>query len=196
LRIFSKMKKAHLLNSHTSLDFNRGAVNGGNLPPKVNNEQPSKLKKSNSQTMLNNMSIMANPQPQQTPAMTKKRMQAERAAYRQRMRNELARKQDVIRKEKEFNEKTKIWKEQIIPYWNEMAFSHKVKDLCFKGIPPRIREKVWPLLIGNELHVSFCHLILWLSNILSNKSQINELMYDKLLHIVQDLFSTVMTASR
>jgi len=159
--------KAHL-NTHTSLDFGRSPTNNTSLPiPKIpSTDQPPKLKQSTSQTALN--TLATNNGQQQSAIMTKKRMQAERAAYRQRMRNELARKQDIIRKEKEFNEKTKIWKEQVIPYWNEMAFSHKVKDLCFKGIPPRIREKVWPLLIGNELHVSFIPIDERLSIILSN----------------------------
>ena len=84
---------------------------------------------------------------------TKRRLQAERAAIRQRVRNEVMKQQTEIRKQRENNEKTRIWKDQILPHWNELQHTARVKELCAKGIPSNIRGKVWPLLIGNELNV-------------------------------------------
>jgi hypothetical protein len=86
---------------------------------------------------------------------TKRRLQAERAAIRQKIRTEVHKQQTEIRKQRENNEKTRVWKDQILPHWNELAQTQKVKELCAKGIPSNIRGKVWPLLIGNELNVSF-----------------------------------------
>jgi hypothetical protein len=83
----------------------------------------------------------------------KRRVQAERAAIRQKIRNELHKQQNEIRKQRENTEKTKIWKDSILPHWNELVHTTKVKELCAKGIPSNIRGKVWPLLIGNELNV-------------------------------------------
>jgi hypothetical protein len=83
----------------------------------------------------------------------KRRIQAERAAIRQKIRNELHKQQNEIKKQRENTEKTRIWKDSILPHWNELVHTTKVKELCAKGIPSNIRGKVWPLLIGNELNV-------------------------------------------
>jgi len=51
-------------------------------------------------------------------------------------------------------QRTNIWKEKILPKWNEHRGSRKVRDLCYQGIPPSLRGRVWCLLIGNERKVS------------------------------------------
>jgi hypothetical protein len=83
----------------------------------------------------------------------KRRLAAERAAIRQRVRDDLARQQSAIRRQKEFTEKTRLWNE-LLMYWEQVGRCAKVEELCLKGIPPNIRGKVWPLLVGNELEVS------------------------------------------
>lgn len=88
------------------------------------------------------------------PHILKRRQEAERAALRQKMRLDIQRQQNELRKHKEFIEKTKIWEEQILPHWDALGHTNRVRDLCLKGIPPTIRAKVWPLLVGNELEVS------------------------------------------
>ncbi len=85
----------------------------------------------------------------------RRRLAAERAAIRQRVRDDLARQQNAIRRQKEFTEKTRLWNE-MLTYWDQLGSTSKVKDLCSKGIPPNIRGKVWPLLVGNELQVKYC----------------------------------------
>ena len=86
-------------------------------------------------------------------ATNKRRIDAERAAIKLRERNMLDRQQNAMRRQKEFTEKTQMWNEQILPRWNDISTTNKVRELCSKGIPPNIRGKVWPLLIGNELNV-------------------------------------------
>ncbi len=86
----------------------------------------------------------------------RRRLAAERAAIRQRVRDDLARQQNAIRRQKEFTEKTRLWNE-MLTYWDQLGSTSKVKDLCSKGIPPNIRGKVWPLLVGNELQVKYCY---------------------------------------
>jgi hypothetical protein len=83
----------------------------------------------------------------------RRRLAAERAAIRQRVRDDLARQQNAIRRQKEFTEKTRLWNE-MLSYWDQLGSSSKVRELCSKGIPPNIRGKVWPLLCGNELQVT------------------------------------------
>jgi hypothetical protein len=54
-------------------------------------------------------------------------LQAERAAIRQKIRNDFNKQQNELRRQRENSEKTKIWKEQILPHWNEVAHTSKVK---------------------------------------------------------------------
>lgn len=88
-------------------------------------------------------------------SLNKRRIDAEIAAKKQREKTQLERQQLALRRQKEFTEKTHIWNEQILPRWSEVSQSQKVRELCSKGIPPNIRGKVWPLLIGNDLDVCF-----------------------------------------
>jgi hypothetical protein len=104
----------------------------------------------------NNPNNTSNPNSHQN----RKRQQAERAAIRQKIRNDLHKQETANRIQKENNEKIKVWKEQILPRWNELQHSNKLKELCAKGIPSNIRGKVWPLLIENQLNVSILVLFL------------------------------------
>ncbi|KAJ1423200.1 hypothetical protein B484DRAFT_398745, partial [Ochromonadaceae sp. CCMP2298] len=104
----------------------------------------------------------------------KRRLAAERAAVKAREKEHLDRQQLALRRQKEFREKTLVWNEQVLPRWEACtggqgvqapgtgdlasnlrhgSFRSKVRDLCHKGIPPNIRGKVWPLMIGNELRI-------------------------------------------
>jgi hypothetical protein len=60
---------------------------------------------------------------------------------------------DSLKRQKEFSEKTAQWNSSILPRWDEYEGSRRLRDMCAKGIPPNIRGKVWPLLIGNALNI-------------------------------------------
>ena len=47
-----------------------------------------------------------------------------------------------------------IWKGEVLPEWESKKKSGRVKELCWKGVPSSVREKVWPLLVGNKLRIS------------------------------------------
>nr|KAF6502932.1 TBC1 domain family member 14 [Molossus molossus] len=46
------------------------------------------------------------------------------------------------------------WNNEILPNWETMWCSRKVRDLWWQGIPPSVRGKVWSLAIGNELNIT------------------------------------------
>ncbi|XP_008571337.1 PREDICTED: TBC1 domain family member 14 isoform X2 [Galeopterus variegatus] len=46
------------------------------------------------------------------------------------------------------------WNNEILPNWETMWCSKKVRDLWWQGIPPSVRGKVWSLAIGNELNIT------------------------------------------
>ncbi|XP_050803566.1 TBC1 domain family member 14 isoform X2 [Gopherus flavomarginatus] len=47
-----------------------------------------------------------------------------------------------------------IWNNDILPNWETMCCSRKVRELWWQGIPPSVRGKVWSLAIGNELNIT------------------------------------------
>ncbi|XP_075608671.1 TBC1 domain family member 14 isoform X1 [Balearica regulorum gibbericeps] len=46
------------------------------------------------------------------------------------------------------------WNNEILPNWETMWYSRKVRELWWQGIPPSVRGKVWSLAIGNELNIT------------------------------------------
>ncbi|XP_055988892.1 TBC1 domain family member 14 isoform X1 [Sorex fumeus] len=46
------------------------------------------------------------------------------------------------------------WNNEILPHWETMWCSRKVRDLWWQGIPPSVRGRVWRLAIGNELNIT------------------------------------------
>ncbi|XP_012513807.1 PREDICTED: TBC1 domain family member 14-like [Propithecus coquereli] len=46
------------------------------------------------------------------------------------------------------------WNNEILPNWETMWCSRKVRDSWWQGIPPSVRGKVWSLAIGNELNIT------------------------------------------
>ncbi|XP_072523055.1 TBC1 domain family member 12 isoform X2 [Salminus brasiliensis] len=47
-----------------------------------------------------------------------------------------------------------VWNTEILPNWDSMRGTRRVKDLWWQGLPPNIRGKVWSLAIGNELNIT------------------------------------------
>ena len=48
----------------------------------------------------------------------------------------------------------KVWLEEIIPHWYERISIIEFRDVYKNGIPPNIRDRVWPLLIHNRLSIT------------------------------------------
>ena len=42
----------------------------------------------------------------------------------------------------------------IVANWKELKNTKRVRQLIWKGIPPRTRETVWPLALGNNLNIN------------------------------------------
>ncbi|XP_064418813.1 TBC1 domain family member 12 isoform X2 [Latimeria chalumnae] len=47
-----------------------------------------------------------------------------------------------------------IWNNDILPNWETMRNTRKVRELWWQGLPPGVRGKVWSLAIGNELNIT------------------------------------------
>ncbi|PVD29994.1 hypothetical protein C0Q70_09255 [Pomacea canaliculata] len=46
------------------------------------------------------------------------------------------------------------WNKLILPNWETMKNTKKVRDLWWLGLPPNVRGKVWKIAIGNELNIT------------------------------------------
>eukprot|EP01087_Luapelamoeba_hula_P011202 TRINITY_DN3015_c0_g2_i4.p1 TRINITY_DN3015_c0_g2~~TRINITY_DN3015_c0_g2_i4.p1 ORF type:complete len:835 (-),score=195.61 TRINITY_DN3015_c0_g2_i4:29-2533(-) len=68
-------------------------------------------------------------------------------------------------KEREKIEKTKLQREEAlkkariawqeaIPKWTQFKNTAKLRKLVWQGVPPSMRDKVWPLSLGNDLNIN------------------------------------------
>jgi len=46
------------------------------------------------------------------------------------------------------------WQHEILPNWNLLYQTSKVRQLWWNGLPPNVRGRVWKLAIGNELNLT------------------------------------------
>ncbi|XP_007949488.1 TBC1 domain family member 12 [Orycteropus afer afer] len=47
-----------------------------------------------------------------------------------------------------------IWINEILPNWDVMRSTRRVRELWWQGLPPSVRGKVWSLAVGNELNIT------------------------------------------
>ncbi|XP_040035391.2 TBC1 domain family member 12 [Gasterosteus aculeatus] len=47
-----------------------------------------------------------------------------------------------------------IWNNEILPQWDSVKGTRRVRDLWWQGLPPSVRGRVWSLAIGNELNIT------------------------------------------
>ncbi|XP_039727631.1 TBC1 domain family member 12 isoform X2 [Pteropus medius] len=47
-----------------------------------------------------------------------------------------------------------VWINEILPNWEIMRSTRRVRELWWQGLPPSVRGKVWSLAVGNELNIT------------------------------------------
>ncbi|XP_033835942.1 TBC1 domain family member 12 isoform X1 [Periophthalmus magnuspinnatus] len=47
-----------------------------------------------------------------------------------------------------------VWNTEILPHWDSMKGTRRVRELWWQGLPPSVRGRVWSLAIGNELNIT------------------------------------------
>ncbi|XP_052001998.1 TBC1 domain family member 12 [Xyrauchen texanus] len=47
-----------------------------------------------------------------------------------------------------------IWNTEVLPNWESMHNTRRVRELWWQGVPPSVRGKVWSLAVGNELNIT------------------------------------------
>lgn len=114
---------------------------------------------------LSTTALILEDRPANLPAKPAEEAQKHRQQYEemvvQAKKREL---KEAQRRKKQLEERCKLeesignavltWNNEILPNWETMWCSRKVRDLWWQGIPPSVRGKVWSLAIGNELNIT------------------------------------------
>ncbi|XP_019408598.1 PREDICTED: TBC1 domain family member 14 isoform X2 [Crocodylus porosus] len=114
---------------------------------------------------LSTTALILEDRPANLPAKPAEEAQKHRQQYEemvvQAKKREL---KEAQRRKKQLEERCKLeesignavltWNNEILPNWETMCCSRKVRELWWQGIPPSVRGKVWSLAIGNELNIT------------------------------------------
>ena len=57
-------------------------------------------------------------------------------------------------KEARLREASKAWETTILPNWYAKKDTKSTRTMVYLGIPPAVRGKVWPVMIGNQLQIT------------------------------------------
>ncbi|XP_057214793.1 TBC1 domain family member 12 isoform X3 [Triplophysa rosa] len=138
---------------------------------KVTKSSPSPSLSSQSQRKnlefepMSTTALILEDRPANLPAKSEEEAQRHRQEYDE-MVAEMKKRElkDAQKKKKQMKERFKqedsianamlVWNNDILPNWENMRGTRRVRDLWWQGLPPNVRGKVWSLAIGNELNIT------------------------------------------
>ncbi|KAG7328735.1 hypothetical protein KOW79_008679 [Hemibagrus wyckioides] len=114
---------------------------------------------------LSTTGLILEDRPANLPAKSEEEAQRHRQQYNEMMagakRREL---KEAQRKKKQMKERHRqeesiaravvVWNTEILPNWENVRNTRRVRELWWQGLPPSIRGKIWSLAIGNELNIT------------------------------------------
>uniref|UniRef100_A0A4W4HF97 Rab-GAP TBC domain-containing protein n=1 Tax=Electrophorus electricus TaxID=8005 RepID=A0A4W4HF97_ELEEL len=114
---------------------------------------------------LSTTGLILEDRPASLPAKSEEEAQRHRQEYNEMVaeakRREL---KDAQRKKRQMKERLKqeeniaramlIWNTEVLPNWESMRNTRRVRELWWQGLPPSVRGRVWSLAIGNELNIT------------------------------------------
>ncbi|XP_065071299.1 TBC1 domain family member 12-like isoform X2 [Rhopilema esculentum] len=143
----------------------------GNQPIKVptspQNQAPSKPKPSAKKPVMatSTTALILENRPANLPPKSAREEQRHKQLYEEMLKGAKKKEESDLHKELKKTKQQKqqekgivaiqrIWKEDVIPNWDAVKNTKKVKDLWWNGLPSSVRGKVWMLAIGNDLHIT------------------------------------------
>ncbi|XP_052010192.1 TBC1 domain family member 12-like [Xyrauchen texanus] len=138
----------------------RAGPTSGPLP------QPQPMRRKNLEfEPLSTTALILEDRPANLPAKSEEESQRHRQEYSEMVagakRRELKEAQKKKRQMKERYRQEEnianamvIWNTEVLPNWESMRNTRRVRELWWQGVPPSIRGKVWSLAIGNELNIT------------------------------------------
>ncbi|XP_036428043.1 TBC1 domain family member 12 isoform X2 [Colossoma macropomum] len=142
-------------------EYEAKASKGGHSPP-----QPSQGRRKNLEfEPLSTTALILEDRPANLPAKPEEEAQRHRQEYDEMVAEAKKRElKEAQKKKQQMKERFKqednisnamvVWNTEILPNWDSMRGTRRVKDLWWQGLPPNVRGKVWSLAIGNELNIT------------------------------------------
>ncbi|KAM8851990.1 TBC1 domain family member 12-like [Synchiropus picturatus] len=138
------------------------------VDPPLSPQRPpvaSRRKKNLEFEPLSTTALILEDRPSNLPAKSVEETQRHKQEYEEMVagakRREL---KDAQKKKRQMKERLKqedlistamvIWNTEILPHWDSMKGSRRVRELWWQGLPPSVRGRVWSLAIGNELNIT------------------------------------------
>ncbi|XP_016096194.1 TBC1 domain family member 12-like [Sinocyclocheilus grahami] len=114
---------------------------------------------------LSTTALILEDRPASLPAKSEEEAQRHRQEYDEMVAEAKKRElKEAQKKKKQMKERFKqeesianamvVWNNEILPNWESMRGTRRVRDLWWQGLPPNVRGKVWSLAIGNELNIT------------------------------------------
>ncbi|XP_077333951.1 TBC1 domain family member 14 isoform X2 [Lithobates pipiens] len=114
---------------------------------------------------LSTTALILEDRPANLPAKPAEEAQKHRQEYEEMVAQAKRREfKEAQRRKKQLQERCKLeesigsaaltWNTEILPNWETMCSSRKVREMWWQGIPPSVRGRVWSLAIGNELNIT------------------------------------------
>ncbi|KAK1175250.1 TBC1 domain family member 14-like isoform X1 [Acipenser oxyrinchus oxyrinchus] len=114
---------------------------------------------------LSTTALILEDRPANLPAKPAEEAQKHRQQYEEMVAQAKKREiKEAQKRKKQLEERCKLeesignaamtWNQEILPNWETMCNSRKVRELWWQGVPPSVRGKVWSLAVGNELNIT------------------------------------------
>ncbi|XP_073692090.1 TBC1 domain family member 14 isoform X1 [Garra rufa] len=114
---------------------------------------------------LSTTALILENRPANLPAKPEEEAQKHRQEYEEMVAQAKKRElKDAQKRKKQLEDRCKLeesigsaaltWSQEILPNWQSMCSSKRVRDLWWQGLPPSVRGKVWSLAIGNDLNIT------------------------------------------
>ncbi|KAG8453467.1 hypothetical protein GDO86_000193 [Hymenochirus boettgeri] len=114
---------------------------------------------------LSTTALILEDRPANLPAKPAEEAQKHRQEYEEMVAQAKRREfKDAQRRKKQLEERCKLeesignaaltWNNEILPNWETMCCSRRVREMWWQGIPPSVRGRVWSLAVGNELNIT------------------------------------------
>ncbi|XP_066527041.1 TBC1 domain family member 12 isoform X2 [Hoplias malabaricus] len=114
---------------------------------------------------LSTTALILEDRPANLPAKSEEEAQRHRQEYNEMVAGAKRREmKEAQRKKRQMKERYRqeeniahamvIWNTEVLPNWESMRNTRRVRELWWQGLPPSVRGKVWSLAIGNELNIT------------------------------------------
>ncbi|XP_076835293.1 TBC1 domain family member 12 isoform X2 [Brachyhypopomus gauderio] len=160
-KLFGKVPLKENTDKDTQQEYETKAVPEAGPHPRL---QPMRRKNLEFEP-LSTTGLILEDRPANLPAKSEEEAQRHRQEYNEMVagakRREL---KEAQRKKRQVKERLQqeenitramlTWNTEVLPNWESMRNTRRVRDLWWQGLPPSVRGRVWSLAIGNELNIT------------------------------------------